>query len=230
MGVAGREMGAAQHGEAFDGFGEIGARFLDGRSQLPETLRGAAADLGDFRIDRREAAEIRGIGDATKPHGKADGIEAGQRRGIEAQGISGVATGEDVEEQRQVTHVAGHRALHRQGLEGIGRGAVGNATRPGPEAEHAAEGGGRAQRAAEIGAGRKPGHAGREGDRRASRGAAAGERRVPGVACDAEDLVEGVRPGAEFGRVRLAEHDPAPGLEPLDEKIGARRNVIPEQR
>jgi hypothetical protein len=61
-----------------------------------------------------------------------------------------------------------------------------------------------------------------------ARGAARRHRRVPGIAGDAEDLVEGLGPGAEFGRVGLGHDHAAARLDTLDHGVGACRHVIGE--
>ena len=59
--------------------------------------------------------------------------------------------------------------------------------------------------------------------RRAAARPARRPRQVPRVARRAEDRVEGLRAGAELGRVRLADHDRARGAQPLDQqRVGVR--------
>src|SRR5438270_9380201 len=60
-----REVARAQHMKALMRFGEIGMRFFDDHTGLGETLRCVAGDLGDLRVDRRDA-EIARISNALR--------------------------------------------------------------------------------------------------------------------------------------------------------------------
>ena len=77
---------------------------------------------------------------------------------------------------------------------------------------------------------REPSHARSQGGRRPAGGACGGARHVMRVLGGAEHLVEGVRAGAEFRRVRFGVNDAALRLDHLDHDIRALGHEIREDR
>ena len=135
-----------------------------------------------------------------------------------------------VEQQRQVLDIARHRALDAEIAIDLEDRRMRDAADARPHADNAAEARGIAQRAAHVGAVRKPGHAGGERGGGAAGRAGGGARQIPGVAGRAEHLVEGIGAGAEFRRVGFGVDHRAVAFEAFDHQIGARRNVVPVDR
>ncbi len=90
---------------------------------------------------------------------------------------------------------------------------VGREPRRRPDPDDAAEGGGDADRAAEIGALGERQHAGRDRNRGAARRARRAERAIPGIAGGAEHRIDGVGAGRKFRRIGLGKQDGAGRLE-----------------
>lgn len=106
----------------------------------------------------------------------------------------------------------------------------GHASRRRPQPDDIAEGCGVAQRAAHVTAVGERLQPGRE---RRGGAAAAAARRTCGVvriSGGAEDGIEGVGTGGEFGNIGLAEADGAGPLQPVDEQVVLVGDVVGEER
>ena len=123
-----------------------------------------------------------------------------------------------IEQQRKVLDIARHRALHPEIAIDLGNGSMGHAADARPHAGDAAEACRIAQRAAHVGAVRKPRHAGCERNGGTARGAGSGARCIPGITRRAEYLIEGVGAGAEFRRIRLGVNQPSVIFETFDQQ------------
>ena len=112
----------------------------------------------------------------------------------------------------------------------VGRRHRRHAARRGAQPDDVAEGGGVADARAEIRPVGERDHAARHRGRRAAAAAARRARAVVGVARRAEDGVEGLRAGAELGRVGLADDDRAGAAQAGDDQRVCRRDVVAVDR
>ena len=203
---------------------QVRARLLHDHAGGRQAFHGRRRRMAHGRGHRADA-KIGRIGDADRQAGVLGRRQEGLLRGLQGNGILIMASHQSIQHQGAVGDIARHGALDAQTIEGKVAGTGRHAPRARAQAHHAAVARRRAQRAAEIGARGKPDLACSQRRRRATRRPAGGKLRIPGGAGIGEELVIGISPGAEFGRVGFGEHNAAGRLHPLDHDVGALRNV-----
>ena len=223
----GDERHRAQGLENVVGPVEIGFGLLDDAAQRFEDAALRVHLLPDAAVDRQSAQIL--------PPRDANALEIAIERKREAaawfaerDGRSRVRARECAQQQSEIADAARHRTVDAQRGPTHRRRPCRHAARRRPHAHDVAEAGRIAQRAAHVGPVGDRDHP--AGERR---GAAAGAasacfRRIVGIERGAEHGVEGLRPGAKFRRVRLADDHRSGALDALDEKRAVRRHEILE--
>ena len=133
------------------------------------------------------------------------------------------------EQQRQVSHRARHRPDDAARVPDVVDAAVGHQPRRRTQADDVVERGGVPDAPAQIGSIGDRQHPGSQRGTGAAAASACRPVQRPGVPRRAEDIVEGVRAGAELGRVGLAHDDRAGRAEPFHDQAVGDGNVVGER-
>src|SRR5438876_6962800 len=223
--VALQEAERAQGFEGFGGAGEIGLGFFQHAAKILEHFLLRGQDGGDALV-HWQAAQVSAPGDADFLEVPFQAVrEDFSRLGDRHRGAR-IRAGHGGKKKSAVVHRARHRADHRQRVPRIRRGPRRHSPRRRPKADDVAVVAGIAQARSEVGAVGERQDAARHRRAGAARGAAAGLRRIVGIARRAEQLVEGLAAGAEFGGVRLADENRARRREALDDGVVLGGNVV----
>ena len=163
-------------------------------------------DGADARVER-DAVEVFEPRDAhafeaavERAREECAGFVDGERR-------AGIGAGDGAEGEGEIGDGAAEASGGAEGGPAESDFGIGHAADGRTEADDVAEGGGIAEGAAGVGAAGDGNEAAGEGDGGAAGGSTAGFGEVVGIAGRAEDTVEGLGAGTEFGRVGFAEGD-----------------------
>ncbi len=232
--MRGKETHRPQHGKRLIGIAAVGVRGLERAEEGSELSHLGRKNPPDMGLGRRDAEIL------AHRHLEAREIERGERVELfgpphppppdrRRQRIARVIGGLGGEHEGEIPHLTRHRPQHGKPRPAERTARVRHQSGRGAEAHDAAEGGWVAQAAAEIGAGGKHYHAGRERSGRAARGAGGRFLRIERVAGRAIDRVPGIGARAEFRGVGLGEDHRACRAQPRHVGLIRGGDVIGEE-
>jgi hypothetical protein len=202
-------------------------------AQVCQHLPGRGQDRAHGRFHRQAEIGTPGHPDAgqVSPEQARDlaGLDPG-RLGVESQRHPRVRAGQGHQQQRDVGHRAGHGSLDGEHVGDVRDGPDRHPPGRWPQADRIAEAGRVAKRPAQVAAVGQADHPRGERRRRAPAAAARAPAEVVGVPGGAEHGIDGVRPRAELGRVRLAQADRPGRGHPLHDERVAVGNMLSKQR
>ncbi len=198
--------------------GKVRGCLFHSASQFGEPPGCAGNDFSNRSVHRRNP-EVRAPGHAKPLYlRRLDGFYEIPGFDRERNGRSVVLPGDHRKHKRRIPYRSGHGAFHGQGVPSQIARVDRHQARRGAESNDPAERGGNPEGPSQVASGCQGAEAAGQGHRRAPAGAPAGITRLPGIPGGAEDLVVGIRPGAELGSIRFPKHDGSRRLESLDDE------------